>query len=73
MITSEELKNSYWKIANKAIKLHIIEKDTANMIARVGKRKEGYWARHLRDLISVLDKVPELEAEITEARKLLGA
>lgn len=73
MVTSEDLKNAYWKIANKAIKLHIIDTTTANMIARVGQRKERYWARHLRDLIEFLESKSELRDEINEARKLLGA
>lgn len=73
MVTSEDLRNSYWEIANKAIKLHIIQRETANMIARVGKRKEGYWGRHLRDLVEFLGKREELQEEIEKARNLLGA
>jgi hypothetical protein len=42
----------YWAYANKQIAAGWITKKRARQVARVGHRKCGNWARHLRDLES---------------------
>jgi len=46
----------YWEIAYAAIKVGLITKEEANTIARIGHRKQRYWARHIRDLEAVIEQ-----------------
>jgi len=45
----------FWALAHEAIDMGLLTKEEALVIARVGTRKESYWARHLLDLKSILE------------------
>ena len=45
----------YWMLANAAINEGLLTKEEALIIARVGTRKQSFWARHILDLNSILE------------------
>ena len=61
----------YWTFANDAIKLGLITKKEADTIARVGHRKQRYWARHLRDIKSLVEQRLE-ERRVVDADNQAG-
>jgi len=44
----------FWALAKWAVGQRLITEEQAQIIARVGTRKQGYWARHLIDLCGVI-------------------
>ena len=49
----------YWALAHKAINEGLLTKEEALTIARVGTRKQSFWARHILDLERILEKRSE--------------
>lgn len=49
-----DARQKYWEMAGRAIASGKLTKEEARIIARVGGRKERYWKRHLRDLVTIL-------------------
>ena len=46
----------YWMLANAAINEGLLTRAEALIIARVGTRKQNFWARHILDLNSILEE-----------------
>lgn len=44
----------FFEIARQAIGAKVITRAEVEIIYRPGSRKENYWTRHVRDLVSVL-------------------
>ncbi len=44
----------FWALAHPAIAAGIITVQEAYIIARMGTRKERYWARHVQDLKAII-------------------
>ena len=51
---NDEVRSLYWQIGKKAVKDGILTDEELRIICRLGHRKEGYWNRHLLDLIDVI-------------------
>ena len=52
----------YWTLANAAINEGLLTRAEALVIARVGTRKQNFWARHILDLNIILEKRKEVTA-----------
>lgn len=44
----------FYALSAQAIRQGLLTPAARDVIARIGSRKENYWARHLRDLRDVL-------------------
>ena len=40
----------FWCLAQRAIAAGLLTREEACLVARIGHRKQAYWARHVRDL-----------------------
>ena len=48
--------SEYWKLAHAAIEEGILTHEDALTIARVGTRKQNFWARHVVSLTKILEE-----------------
>jgi hypothetical protein len=44
----------FWRLAHSAISEGLLKREEACLVARVGHRKQIYWARHVRDLEALI-------------------
>ena len=51
-----DTKRAFELIAQASVKAGLLTSQDVAMIARAGTRKAGYWSRHLRDLLALLQQ-----------------